>query len=110
MGEKFSYLSKHELNEDFKRMERQTEIRRYGMETILETCNKFIRTLEKTKEGSDRQKRLPVDLLGRSMIAFGSDLNEVALADNESDQDYAKALTRLGEVEISIGNIQMEFV
>lgn len=79
MGEKFSKAAKHELSEDFKILEDQTETRKEGAEAILDACLTYLKTLEKRTEAADKGKHLALQSFGLALMSYGSDLDEESL-------------------------------
>jgi hypothetical protein len=102
VGEKFNNAAKHELDEEFKNLETQTELKRYGEDLIFYAMNTYMKTLEKKGESNDKQKRLAVESLGNAMITFGSDL--------DPSSQYGQVLIKMGEAQERLGFIQQEFV
>ena len=107
VGEKLysSSVNKHELTEEFKLMESQLDIRKQGTDMVLQSCNKFLYTMEKRKEGLDKNKHLPIANLGLAMSQYGFELANL-VAD---ESDYGQALLKMGAAEMAIADLQEEF-
>lgn len=58
----------------------------------------YIRALGKKKEGEDREKSLPPEILGAAMVSHGGEY--------ASESAYGQALLRLGSGMERIGRIQ----
>eukprot|EP00158_Paraphelidium_tribonemae_P003944 Partr_v1_DN26483_c1_g1_i2_m24142 putative BAR domain protein len=76
VGEKLHSAHKHDLSDEFKQLEQQLEVRKEGTESILQACTAYVNTLEKRKDGADKQKRLIISNLGLAMVQYGSEMNE----------------------------------
>lgn len=53
-----------------------------GMERLHRSMSTYVQTLSKRKEGDDREKMLPVDVLAQSMIAHGEEFESDSLFGN----------------------------
>ncbi|KAJ3101242.1 hypothetical protein HDU96_010078, partial [Phlyctochytrium bullatum] len=83
--------------EEFKKLEMETEQRREYTERLLESCNGYLKTMGRKKDGRDT--KLPMEGLASSMINFGSVLDE--------NSAYGRALLRVGEAHEKIASAQV---
>jgi hypothetical protein len=59
-----------------------------GLEKLYNAAGLYIRAMGKKKEGEDREKSLPQEILGQAMISHGGEY--------ASESAYGQALLRLG--------------
>ncbi|KAI8844945.1 hypothetical protein BC829DRAFT_281342 [Chytridium lagenaria] len=97
VGEKFGGAQKTETSDEFKKMEHETEQRREFTEKLLESCNTYLKTMGRKKDGRDA--KLPMEGLASAMINFGSVLDE--------ESGYGRALLRVGEAHERIASLQV---
>ncbi|KAJ3107120.1 hypothetical protein HDU97_004813 [Phlyctochytrium planicorne] len=98
-GEKFGGAQKTETSEEFKKLENETEQRREYTDKLLDSCNSYLKTMGKKKDGRDA--KLPMEYLASSMINFGSVLDE--------ESGYGRALLQVGESHERIAGLQSTF-
>jgi len=72
--------------------------RHIGLEKLYAAAGIYIRALGKKKEGEDREKSLPPEILGAAMVSHGGEY--------ASESAYGQALLRLGSGMERIGRIQ----
>ena len=69
-----------------------------GLEKLYNAAGLYIRAMGKKKEGEDREKSLPPEILGQAMIGHGGEY--------APESAYGQALLRLGSGMERIGRIQ----
>jgi hypothetical protein len=73
-------------------------MRQDGLEKLYAAAGTYIRALNKKKEGEDREKSLPPEILGSAMISHGSEYT--------AESAYGQALVRLGSAMERVGRTQ----
>jgi hypothetical protein len=73
-------------------------MRQEGLERLYAAAGIYIRSISKKKEGEDREKSLPPEILGAAMISHGSEY--------ASESAYGQALMRIGSGMEKIGRAQ----
>jgi hypothetical protein len=73
-------------------------MRQEGLEKLYNAAAVYIRAMGKKKEGEDREKSLPPEILGQAMISHGGEY--------ASESGYGQALLKLGSGMERIGRIQ----
>ena len=69
-----------------------------GLEKLYTAAALYIRAMGKKKEGEDREKALPPEILGNAMVSHGGEY--------ASESAYGQALLRLGNGMERIGRLQ----
>jgi hypothetical protein len=69
-----------------------------GLEKLYNAAGLYIRALGKKKEGEDREKALPPEILGNAMVNHGGEY--------APESAYGQALLRLGNGMERIGRLQ----
>ena len=69
-----------------------------GLDKLYTAAALYIRAMGKKKEGEDREKALPPEILGSAMVSHGGEY--------ASESAYGQALLRLGNGMERIGRIQ----
>lgn len=100
--EKISTEKKTEATDEFKDLEVEVERRRFGLEQVYEHSRTYYRYLMKKKDiGDGDESLLPIELLGRVMVAHGQEFG--------SDSAYGHSLTALGNAHIKVAGLQEQF-
>ncbi|KAJ6264849.1 hypothetical protein Dda_1002 [Drechslerella dactyloides] len=100
--EKMGNDSKTSTTDEFKALEMEMQMRQDGMERLHSSANIYIKSLSKRREGDDREKMIPVDIVGQAMVSHGEEF--------EPDSTYGQCLTRFGRVHESISRVQETYV
>ncbi|KAL1918480.1 uncharacterized protein VTP21DRAFT_3140 [Calcarisporiella thermophila] len=102
-GEKLGQAKATHHSDDFKHLEQETERVRECVEKLHSAVSLYLRTLGKKKETIEdkRDKAMPIEAMGASMIACGFALPE---------SPYTNTLKHFGEAQERLGLAQMEFI
>ncbi|EPS37618.1 hypothetical protein H072_8674 [Dactylellina haptotyla CBS 200.50] len=100
--EKMGNDNKTSTTDEFKAMEMEMQMRHEGMEKLHSSANIYIKSLSKRREGDDREKMIPVDIVGQSMVMHGEEF--------EQDSLYGQCLSSLGRAHESIARVQETYV
>ncbi|KAF3925596.1 hypothetical protein ABW21_db0205026 [Orbilia brochopaga] len=100
--EKMGNDNKTSTTDGFKALEMEMQMRQDGMERLHSSANIYIKSLSKRREGDDREKMIPVDIVGQAMVSHGEEF--------ESDSTYGQCLQRFGRVHESISRVQETYV
>ncbi|KAF3926096.1 Endophilin-A2 [Dactylellina cionopaga] len=100
--EKMGNDSKTAATDEFKAMEMEMQMRHEGMEKLHSSANTYIKSLSKRREGDDREKMIPVDIVGQSMVLHGEEFEEDSL--------YGQCLASFGRAHESIARVQETYV
>jgi hypothetical protein len=108
--------AKTEATEEFKELEQEMTMRQdgishsslarplrgsdlsVGLDKLYTAAALYIRAMGKKKEGEDREKALPPEILGNAMVSHGGEY--------ASESAYGQALLRLGSGMERIGRLQ----
>ncbi|KAF8904683.1 hypothetical protein CPB84DRAFT_1845222 [Gymnopilus junonius] len=102
--EKISSKEKHVVNEEFKELEKDIELRKEGIQRLILASIKYHNSLSKKKSSpalEDAEKMLPIDILGMVMILHGEEFGE--------DSPFGSALVKLGRAHCKIAALQEAF-
>lgn len=99
--EKLGGSQKTVVTEEFREMEAEIQTRNTGLEAIHAACSTWMRSLSKKKEGQDKEKGVPVELLGIALFQHGEEFAQ--------DSAYGQALTKLGITQQKLGRAQEAF-
>ena len=69
-----------------------------GLEKLYNAAGLYIRAMGKKKEGEDREKSLPSEILGQAMVSHGGEY--------APESAYGQALLRLGAGMERMGRLQ----
>ncbi|KAJ1550870.1 hypothetical protein HK096_004507 [Nowakowskiella sp. JEL0078] len=97
-GEKLGNAQRTETGDDFARLEQETNIRSEQTKEVFEACQSYLHSIGRRKEG-EKPRKSQLDMLGSSMIMFGSQL---------PDSVYAQTLQIVGDAEEKIAIYQSE--
>ncbi|KAF3917151.1 Endophilin-A2 [Arthrobotrys entomopaga] len=100
--EKMGNDNKTSTTDEFKSLEMEMQMRHEGMEKLHSSANIYMKSLSKRREGDDREKMIPVDIVGQSMVLHGEEF--------EQDSLYGQCLTSFGRAHESIARIQETYV
>ncbi|KAF3935696.1 Endophilin-A2 [Dactylella cylindrospora] len=100
--EKMGNDNKTATTDEFKTMEMEMQMRQEGMERLHTSASTYIKSLSKRREGDDREKMIPVDIVGQAMVMHGEEF--------ESDSLYGQCLTSFGRAHESIARVQDSYV
>ncbi|KAK6350660.1 hypothetical protein TWF718_003845 [Orbilia javanica] len=100
--EKMGNDNKTSATDEFKAMEVEMQVRHDGMEKLHSSANIYIKSLSKRREGDDREKMIPIDIVGQSMVLHGEEF--------EQDSLYGQCLSNFGRAHESIARVQESYV
>ncbi|KIM41972.1 hypothetical protein M413DRAFT_141729 [Hebeloma cylindrosporum] len=93
--------SKSEVNEEFRELEKDIELRKDGIQRLIVASEEYHHALSKRKQShvlDEGEKMLPVDSLGVVMIIHGEEFGE--------DSVFGNALVKLGRAHCKIATLQ----
>lgn len=100
-GEKMGSEARTNMSDDFKGLETEMALRFDGMVKLQSSMNEYVKWLSRRAEGLDREKGVPVAILGRTMIAHGEDF--------DNDSEFGNCLIAMGRGNDRVANIQEQF-
>ncbi|KAK3941007.1 Endophilin-A2 [Diplogelasinospora grovesii] len=102
-AEKMGAEAKTTTSDDFKQLELEMKMRFEGMDRLQKSMNAYVKWLGRRGETfEDKEKGLPVNYLGRTMVAHGEEF--------EPDSDFGNCLISLGRANERVSAIQEAFV
>ncbi|KZF22545.1 BAR-domain-containing protein [Xylona heveae TC161] len=101
-GERMGGEAKTCVSEDFKALEEEMVLRHDGMERLQKGMTVYVKSLSKRSEGDDKEKVLPVALLGSTMISHGEDFDH--------GSEFGSRLLAMGRTHERIARIQENYV
>ncbi|TGZ84601.1 BAR-domain-containing protein [Ascodesmis nigricans] len=101
-GERMGGEAKTSTSDEFKSLEMEMDLRQNGMDKLHTSMNTYIKSMSQRKEGDDREKMLPVDVLAQAMIAHGEEF--------ESDSLFGTCLIMMGQANENIARVQDSYV
>lgn len=84
-GERMGGEVKTNTTDQFKALEQEMELRQAGMEKMQEAMTIYMKAVSKRTELEKKEKTLPIQYLGTSMVVHGEDF--------EHDSEYGQCLT-----------------
>ncbi|ORY79980.1 hypothetical protein BCR37DRAFT_82668 [Protomyces lactucae-debilis] len=99
--EKLGTGTKTQATEDFRDMQAEMHRRHQGLEQIHSAAQIWIRSLSKKKEGPDKEKNIPVELLGLAAHQHGEDFGP--------ESAYGALLKRVGTCQQQVARAQDVF-
>lgn len=72
------------------------------MEKLHSSASSYMKSLSKRREGDDREKMVPVDIVGQAMVTHGGEFEEDSL--------YGQCLSSFGRAHESIARVQDNYV
>ncbi|KAF5329774.1 hypothetical protein D9619_009134 [Psilocybe cf. subviscida] len=103
-GEVISSRDKPTVNEEFKELEKDIELREKGVQRLLVASSTYQHYLSKKKTNEalpDEEKTLPMDALGVVMIVHGEEFPK--------ESEFGSALVQLGRAHCKIASMQEEY-
>uniref|UniRef100_A0A8H7XKR2 BAR-domain-containing protein n=1 Tax=Psilocybe cubensis TaxID=181762 RepID=A0A8H7XKR2_PSICU len=100
-GEVISSKEKPAVNEEFKELEKDIELRREGIQRLIVASGTYHHSLSKKKANAsldEVEKMLPIDILGITMIVHGEEFGD--------DSTFGSALVKLGRAHSKIATLQ----
>ncbi|KAF8244773.1 BAR-domain-containing protein [Wilcoxina mikolae CBS 423.85] len=101
-GERMGGEAKTSTSDEFKSLEMEMNLRHDGMDKLHATMNTYVKSMSKRKEGDDKEKMLPVDVLAQAMIAHGEEF--------ESDSLFGTCLIMMGQANEKVARVQDSYV
>ncbi|KAI5783784.1 hypothetical protein FPQ18DRAFT_298566 [Pyronema domesticum] len=101
-GERMGGEAKTSTSDEFKSLEMEMNLRHDGMDKLHSTMNTYVKSMSKRKEGDDKEKMLPVDVLAQAMIAHGGEF--------EQDSLFGACLIMMGQANEKIARVQDSYV
>ncbi|KAI5790190.1 hypothetical protein EDC01DRAFT_118044 [Geopyxis carbonaria] len=101
-GERMGGEAKTSTSDEFKSLEMEMDLRQNGMDKLHNTMNTYVKSMSKRKEGDDKEKMLPVDVLAQAMIAHGEEF--------ESDSLFGSCLIMMGQGNEKVARVQDSYV
>lgn len=101
-GERMGGEAKTSTSDEFRALETEMILRQDGMDRLHHTMNIYIKSMSKRKEGDDKEKMLPIDVLAQTMISHGEEF--------ESDSLFGTCLTMMGQANEKIARVQDSYV
>jgi hypothetical protein len=99
--EKLGSGVKTQATETFRDMQAEMHLRQAGLEQIHAATQVWIRSLSKKKEGLDKEKSIPVELLGLAAHQHGDDFGQ--------DSAFGALLKRVGTCHQQVARAQEVF-
>lgn len=90
-----------ELTDEFVRLEAEVEVREAGLQAIHGTTIAWIRHLVKRKDSGEKEKAMPLELLGATLLYHADQL--------APGSEYKDALQRLGAAQQKIARNDERF-
>ncbi|KAE9983664.1 hypothetical protein BLS_009657 [Venturia inaequalis] len=100
-GEKMGGEAKTDTSEDFKALEIEMNLRHEGMEKLQQSMTLYVKSISR-KEAEGREKMLPVEFLGQTMVAHGQDF--------QADSEFGNCLIGMGRANESLARKQESYV
>lgn len=100
-GEVISSREKTTVNDEFRDLEKDIELRKDGMQRLLVASEGYHHSLSKKKASdslSETDKLLPIDILGLVMINHGEEFG--------GDSSFGRALVKLGRAHCKVATLQ----
>ena len=88
-GERMGGEIKTNQTDQFKALQQEMELRQQGMDKMQEAMGIYMKAVSKRTELAKKEKMLPIQNLGTSMITHGEDF--------EHDSEYGQCLTCMFE-------------
>ncbi|KAI9809476.1 MAG: hypothetical protein M1826_003890 [Phylliscum demangeonii] len=101
-GERMGGEVKTNLSENFKLLEEEMACRHEGMERLQKSMTTYVKSISKTKEVEDKDRRLPVAYLGTTMLQHGEQMDQ--------DSIFGGCLTDMGRAHQRMGRIQEGYI
>ncbi|KAI1852712.1 hypothetical protein JX266_002253 [Neoarthrinium moseri] len=102
-GEKMGQEAKTGMSDEFKALETEMALRYDGMERLQRSMNTYTKSISRRCEANeDKEKGLPISLLGRTMISHGEDF--------EPDSEFGNCLIAMGQGNERIAGIQETYI
>ncbi|KAJ9623586.1 hypothetical protein H2203_005848 [Taxawa tesnikishii (nom. ined.)] len=101
-GERMGKEVKTGVSDEFKALEMEMALRHEGMERLQKSMTIYVKSLSKRSEAEDREKILPVNYLGSTMVAHGDDF--------EPDSEFGQCLSGFGRANERIARMQESYV
>ncbi|KAF8958549.1 hypothetical protein BDZ97DRAFT_2078518 [Flammula alnicola] len=100
-GEVISSREKISVNEEFKELEKDIELRKDGIQRLITASGAYHHALSKKKANealNEGEKMLPIDILGVVMIVHGEEFGE--------ESPFGNSLVKLGRAHCKIATLQ----
>jgi len=94
--------AKTATSDEFKSLETEMNLRQDGMEKLHHTMSTYVKSMSQRKEGDDKEKMLPVDVLAQAMIAHGEEF--------EPDSLFGNCLIMMGQANEKVARVQDSYV
>ncbi|KAL1296548.1 hypothetical protein AAFC00_000053 [Neodothiora populina] len=101
-GERMGGEVKTGQTDEFKALEMEMQLRHEGMDRMQKSTTTYIKSLSKVKEAEDKEKALPIGLMGATMVHHADDF--------EPDSEFGQCLTGFGRANERIARMQENYV
>ncbi|KAI4153437.1 MAG: hypothetical protein LQ340_002309 [Diploschistes diacapsis] len=101
-GERMGGDVRTTVSDDFKSLEIEMGLRYDGMKANHNAMNAYVKSISKRSEGDEKDKVLPIGLMGSAMAAHGEDF--------EPDSEFGQCLIAMGRSNERIARIEEGYI